>query len=120
MMNRTTGERLGALAHLQQSVADILATPIGSRVMRRTYGSLVPALLDQPDNLATQTRLYSAIASALMRWEPRLALDKLAIERDSTRPGRATLVLTGSYAGSYGRTPAPLTLSVPLSGGAAA
>ncbi|WOI45142.1 hypothetical protein [Acidovorax sp. BLS4] len=35
MMNRPTGQRLGALEHLQQSIGNILATPIGSRVMRR-------------------------------------------------------------------------------------
>ena len=59
----------GDVDHLRQSVADILSTPIGSRVMRRDYGSLVPALLDQPDNNATQARLRAAVASALMRWE---------------------------------------------------
>lgn len=118
-MHRATGQRLDAIAHLQQSVADILTTPIGSRVMRREYGSLVPALIDQPDNLATQTRVYSAIVSALMRWEPRLSIDKIATVRDPERAGRVTIELTGTYVGSFGREAAPLTLSVPLSGGIA-
>ena len=48
MMSRTTGQRLEPLAHLRQSIGDILSTPIGSRVMRREYGSLVPALIDKP------------------------------------------------------------------------
>jgi phage baseplate assembly protein W len=34
-MSRFTGRSLGGDAHLRQSVADILATPLGSRVMRR-------------------------------------------------------------------------------------
>lgn len=123
MMDRSTGTRLDAIAHLQQSVADILATPIGSRVMRRDYGSLVPALIDQPDNLATQARVFSAIASALMRWEPRLQVDRLRTVRDPERPGRVDIELTGSYVGAFGREAAPLSLSVPLSssstGGAA-
>lgn len=34
MMDRTTGKAIGELAHLRQSVGDILTTPIGSRVMR--------------------------------------------------------------------------------------
>lgn len=116
MMSRTTGQRLSALEHLQQSIGDILATPIGSRVMRREYGSLVPALIDQPDNMATQTRVYAAIASALMRWEPRVQIDKMATVRDPQRPGRAEVHITGSYIGGYGREAAPLSLSVPLTG----
>ena len=114
MMNRTTGQRLDAVAHLRQSIGDILSTPIGSRVMRREYGSLVPALIDKPDNLATQTRFFAAATSALMRWEPRLKVDRMAIARDPERLGRISLEITGSYVGSFGRESAPLTLSVPL------
>lgn len=114
MMSRSTGQRLRAIDHLRQSVGDILTTPIGSRVMRRDYGSLVPALIDQPDNLATRTRLFAAIASALMRWEPRLLLQKIDIQSDAERPGRATIELTGTYVSGFGRTSAPLTLSIPL------
>ncbi len=114
MMSRNTGQRLDAIAHLRQSIGDILATPIGSRVMRRDYGSLVPALIDQPDNLVTQTRLFAAITSALMRWEPRLRLQKTAIERDANQPGRVSIEITGEYIGGFGREAAPLNLSIPL------
>ena len=31
--------------HVWQSVNDILLTPVGSRLMRRNYGSLCPCLL---------------------------------------------------------------------------
>lgn len=116
MMDRTTGERMGAIEHLRQSVADILATPLGSRVMRRNYGSLVPALIDQPDNLATQTRVYAAIVSALMRWEPRLRIEKIAMARKPERPGAVDIEITGSYVSDFGRAPAPITLSLPMSG----
>ena len=34
-MNRNTGRAVAGLEHLRQSVADILTTPVGSRVMRR-------------------------------------------------------------------------------------
>ncbi|UZV40218.1 baseplate assembly chaperone [Acidovorax phage Acica] len=115
-MDRNTGRRISALQHLQQSITTILATPIGSRVMRRDFGSLVPALLDKPMNTDTQTRVFSAATSALMRWEPRVRIDKLELQRDAERPGRAALRITGSYVSSYGREPAPLSVSVPLTG----
>lgn len=38
-MNRETGKALTGIEHIQQSIRDILVTPIGSRVMRRKYGS---------------------------------------------------------------------------------
>lgn len=46
-MDRRTGRLIEGDAHLAQSVADILTTPVGSRLQRRTYGSLLPELLDQ-------------------------------------------------------------------------
>ena len=83
MMNRTTGRTIGDADHLRQSVADILTTPIGSRVMRRSYGSLVPALIDQPHNRALAGRVCAAAASALMRWEPRLIIRRVQLKRDA-------------------------------------
>lgn len=109
-MNRITGATITGLEHLRQSVGDILSTPIGSRVMRREYGSLVPELIDHPDNNASQVRLFSAVASALLRWEPRFRLTRVGVQRDAERPGYALIELHGSY--HEGRRPAPLSLQV--------
>jgi phage protein D len=60
-MNRHTGSALDELAHLRQSIEDILTTPIGSRVMRRAYGSQLFELIDQPLNDQTRLRAYSGV-----------------------------------------------------------
>lgn len=117
-MNRITGKTITGLEHLRQSIGDILATPIGSRVMRRDYGSLVPALIDHPDNLNTQVRVYAAVASALMRWEPRFRLTRIESEREKGRAGYVLFRLHGSY--NEGRRRAPLSLQVSVSGVSAA
>lgn len=91
MMNRTTGAAIDPALHLRQSVADILATPIGSRVMRRTYGSLVPALLDQPHNRALAGRVAAAAASAITRWEPRLIVRRVQLVRHPDHAARGVL-----------------------------
>lgn len=91
----TTGQAVSGVDHLRQSVADILTTPIGSRLMRRDYGSDIPALIDQPDNAATQVRVYAAAATALMRWEPRLRLQKLRASRNHA--GQLVLDVQGQY-----------------------
>mgnify|MGYP000978789229 CR=1 FL=1 len=71
--------------HIRQSVVDILTTPVGTRVMRPEYGSLLPRLVDRPMNAATKLEIYAAVAEALDRWEPRLALDRVAL--NASGPG---------------------------------
>lgn len=93
-MDAATGRPLAGAAHLAQSIARILSTPVGSRVMRREFGSMLPALVDQPFNAATRTRMYGATATALMRWEPRLRLTSVAIDAGST-PGTFTVSIHG-------------------------
>jgi len=93
-MDARTGKPRDGAAHLAQSIARILTTPVGSRVMRREFGSMLPALIDQPFNAATRTRLYGATATALMRWEPRLQLTSVSIEAGDA-PGSFVVSIQG-------------------------
>jgi len=92
-MNAHTGGPLNGLAHIRQSLADILTTPIGLRVMRRDYGSEVPELIDQPLHGATVLRVYAATAHAVRLWESRITLQGIQLERGLD--GQATLILDG-------------------------
>lgn len=91
-MNRLTGAAMDGIDHIRQSVADILGTPIGTRVGRRDYGSLLPDLIDQPMTPANMLRLYAATAVALARNEPRIRLKRVAVQAGA-QPGQATLIL---------------------------
>lgn len=86
-MNASTGRSLERLEHIRQSVRDILTTPIGTRVMRRDYGSLLPELIDQPLNEATVLRAYSATVVALMKWEPRIRVTAIRRRVSVDQPG---------------------------------
>src|SRR5690554_6450807 len=92
-MDRTTGKPLDGIEHLRQSIADILTTPIGSRVMRREYGSLLPDLIDHPQNPALTVQLYAATCAALLRWEQRVRLSRVRIQQ--TGPGRSVIDIEG-------------------------
>jgi len=94
-IDATTGKRLSGIDHLRQSIRDILTTPIGSRVMRRDYGSRLYELVDAPVNRATLLDLYAATAEALATWEPRIAVQ--SVQATEAEPGRAVLSLTGEY-----------------------
>lgn len=82
-MARDTGRSLSFERHLAQSIADILSTPIGSRVMRRSYGSRLPRLIDAPLNGDTQVEVFAAVADALAQWEPRLRLVRVSVDAAS-------------------------------------
>lgn len=110
-MSATTGLLLDEEAHIRQSVRDILTTPVGSRIERREYGSLLPDLIDQPGDAANRMRMMSATVMAIIRWEPRLAVQKATIDLDMA--GTVTIDMdavrrTGPRAGS------PINLSIPL------
>lgn len=77
--NNTTGKHLEGLDHLRQSIRDILTTPIGTRVMRRDYGSRIFELIDRPVNSGWIMDAYAYTAEALEQWEPRFALSKVEI-----------------------------------------
>lgn len=93
-MNRENGETVADLEHIRQSVRDILMTPIGSRVMRRRYGSLLSALIDQPQNDALRLQIMSACYQAILLWEPRITLS--SINFDSAYDGGMVVEITGS------------------------
>ena len=95
-MSAKTGRTLSNRQHLAQSVADIVTTPLGSRVMRREYGSPMADLMDWPLNSATRLQAYAAIAMALMRWEPRLRITRVGLVAGD-RPGQLVLTVEGEY-----------------------
>ena len=64
-MNNTSGKVITDIDHLRQSVRDILLTPQGSRIARREYGSLLSALIAQPQNPALRLQVMSAVYVAL-------------------------------------------------------
>jgi hypothetical protein len=116
-MHRQSGQALAGNAHLAQSIGDILSTPLGSRVMRRDYGSMLIDLIDQPINPATRQLVFAATAVAIARWEPRLKLKAISIS-----PGTANGELTINLSGE--RTDLPrandhVRLSIPIRRGGA-
>lgn len=92
-LNRFSGQRLDPAsdAHLDQSIGDIVTTPLNTRAGRRAYGSEVPDLIDQPLNNRTRIRIFAATAMALMRWEPRVRLKR--VQLDVSAEGKAAVRL---------------------------
>jgi len=78
-IDRQTGQVLTGWAHCAQSIAVILSTAIGTRIMRRTFGSDVPRLVDRPSNHASVVLFVGRVADALQKWEPGFVLRKVQV-----------------------------------------
>lgn len=108
-MNRNTGRAITDADHISQSVGDILRTPVGSRVMRRDYGSLLSAMIDQPQTPALELQIKVACYMALLKWEPRITLTTITTERQFD--GKMIVNLTGQLKD----TGESLSLTLPVS-----
>ncbi|EMW6688364.1 hypothetical protein L400_01026 [Enterobacter hormaechei] len=108
-MHRDTGRAITDADHIRQSMSDILRTPVGSRVMRRDYGSLLSSLIDMPQNDALDLQIMCACYMALLKWEPRVTITSLSIERQFN--GQMIVDLTGEMKD----TATPLSLTIPVS-----
>ncbi|HCN2426359.1 TPA: GPW/gp25 family protein [Escherichia coli] len=109
-MNSQTGLSISEVEHIRQSVRDILVTPVGSRVMRREYGSLLSALIDQPQTPALRLQIMAACYSAIQRWEPRVSLSTITVERGED-DGAMYVDMTGTRSASG----QPFSVTLPLS-----
>ena len=97
-MSRSTGQHIDQTNHILQSVRDILMTPIGSRVMRRDYGSLLPFLIDSPINAYFIMQLRASVIHALMRWETRVTPTRIELVTDANAAqGIASLMIEYRY-----------------------
>lgn len=99
-MDARTGKPLTGVSHLKQSIEMILTTLIGTRVMRRDFGSTIPELVDAPANSKTVLLVYSSIAVALKKFEPRFKLTRVYADFDGqTLSGKALFTIEGDYLG---------------------
>lgn len=118
-MNKVDGANVSDLEHIKQSVSDILSTPVGMRVMRREYGSLVPELIDQPSNDYTRMLIQAACVLAITRWEPRLSLTRLTFNVGTGNDVGKSVVDFEADRIDGGRDSSPVSASVALGRGAA-
>ncbi|MDH0645594.1 GPW/gp25 family protein [Pseudomonas sp. GD03858] len=96
-LDRRTGQPLSGIAHLRQSIEDILTTPLGSRRMRPEYGSQLRRYVDLPVNEGWKSAVQAEVARALGRWEPRLKLERVKVI--AVLDGQVSLALSGRYLG---------------------
>ena len=77
-------------ANIHDSIAIILKTDRGERVMLPGFGAGLTRFLFEPNTAATHARIAQAIETGLKRWEPRIALTGVNVAAD---PADATAAI---------------------------
>ncbi|MEL4069593.1 GPW/gp25 family protein [Ochrobactrum sp. GPK 3] len=95
-VNRVTFRPLSGFDHVRQSIEVILTTPIGSRIMRREFGSEVFDLIDRPLTDRVILAVYAAVVLAIAKWEPRFAVTGCRIDQ-ADETGKLVLQIFGIY-----------------------
>lgn len=89
-IDRETGRVLRGWDHVVQSIIVIFTTRIGERVMRRTFGSMVLAILGRENlNPSALLRFYAAVIIAIELWEPRFRVTRILFPSTSNSPTKA-------------------------------
>ena len=96
-MDRNTGMPITGIAHLKQSIGDILSTRKGTRRERPEYGCDIPRMVDLPVTRGWISTVQAEAARAIGRWEPRIRLSRVTVL--SVLDGRVIFRIQGVYMG---------------------
>ena len=67
------------LVSIEESIKDILLTPLGSRVMRPEYGSRLFELVDRKIDDEFRADLAYFVIEAVQKWEKRVKIDEVRL-----------------------------------------
>ena len=83
-----TLEYPAALAEsVRQQLQVILSTRPGEQLMRPGFGAGLTEFLGEPDTIATRRRIYDRVNETVVRWEPRVEVDRIDVNDLPGRPG---------------------------------
>jgi len=87
-----------ALAAYEEDVAQairiILGTNPGERLMRPDFGAGLNAFVFEPINQTTLESLRRRVREALVDWEPRIEVERVAVTADRTTPGKLLIEIS--------------------------
>ncbi|HYH79735.1 MAG TPA: GPW/gp25 family protein [Longimicrobium sp.] len=72
--------------NVRECIRHVLLTEPGERVMLPDFGGGAGRFLFEPNTVSTRRRIQERIEESLRRWEPRIALQGVAVEEDPDDP----------------------------------
>lgn len=80
--------------HINESILQILGVRIGTRAMRRSFGSYLREIVFRPNDPSLDPKIEYTVKGAIERWEPRVIVDNIIIDRTSRWEGRLDVSVT--------------------------
>lgn len=82
-------------ALIKQAIYIILATPLGTRLLRPDFGSMLPFLIGNPIGVTLFDDLVFYTRESLTKWEPRITIQDVTLDEAAT--GNNVVIETISY-----------------------
>jgi uncharacterized protein len=79
--------------NVRESIAIILRTRPGERLMHANFGCGLDRYLFEPNNIATLRLIQEDVKDALTRWEPRIRLDDIRVASDPLEPRAVNIAI---------------------------
>ena len=79
--------------HIEESIYQILYTVVGSRVIRRDFGSTLRGIVFEPNDVQTDVLLDYIIRTAIETWEPRVIVGPISVDRTEWKDGRIDITI---------------------------
>jgi len=76
---------------IHESLWVLFSTQLGERVMVPQYGSTLTQMVFRTLNTTLTTQLKNAVWQAILNWEPRITVDSIDVDVDSTSYGIALI-----------------------------
>ncbi len=81
-------------ANVREAIQVILLTEWNERLMLPEFGGGLGRFLFEPNTLTTRHLMKDRFAKALVRWEPRVAVESVEVEEDPQDPEGAVATIT--------------------------
>lgn len=78
---------------IEHSLMQILRTMVGTRFMRRDFGSLLKSIVFDPNDPSLDVQIDYMIRTAIETWEPRVIVGPITIDRAEWGRGRIEITV---------------------------
>ncbi len=80
--------------NVRESIRIILMTDQRERIRLPQFGGTLHRFLFEPNTVVTRQRIQDQIATAIARWEPRVAVQSITVDEDPSDPQAAVATIT--------------------------
>ena len=98
--------------NVRESIAIILRTRPGERLLRPDFGCGLDRYLYEPNNVATLRLIQEEIKQAITRWEPRVALDDIQVATNAQEDRAVDITIVYTLIATRQRERIGLTLAL--------